>query len=178
MRIINGKFRAKSIPTPKNFRDRPTTNFAKEGLFQLLRNRYDLQSIDVLDLFSGSGSISYEFVSVGAKSVTAVEKNSNYARFTEKQIERFFPGELRVITADAYRILEKSRLDYDVIFADPPYNDPNIQRIPDLTLNNPHLKENALLIVEHSEDTDFSQHTHWEETRKYGKARFSFFKKT
>jgi 16S rRNA (guanine(966)-N(2))-methyltransferase RsmD len=177
MRIITGKYRAKSIPTPKNFRDRPTTNFAKEGLFQLLRNRYDLQTIDVLDLFAGSGSISYEFVSVGAKSVTAVEKNSNYARFMEKQIARFFPGEMRVITSDAYRILEKSRLDYDVIFADPPYSDPNIRQLPELAFNNPNLKDDALLIVEHSEDTDFSESPWLEETRKYGKARFSFFKK-
>lgn len=177
MRIISGKYRAKYIPVPKNFKDRPTTNFAKEGLFQLLRNRYDITGIDVLDLFAGSGSISYEFISMGAKSVTAAEKNSAYARFMEKQAERFFPGELKVFSADAYRLLENGNLDYDVIFADPPYSDPNILRIPELALSNPHLRSGALLIVEHSADTDFSGEPDLEETRKYGKVRFSFFKK-
>lgn len=177
MRIISGKYRAKDIPAPKNFKGRPTTNFAKEGLFQLLRNRYDLNTIDVLDLFAGSGNISYEFISAEVKSVTAVERNKGYTRFIEKQTERYFPGELDVINADAYRFVQKAGLNYDVIFADPPYDDDRLAELPNLVFGNENLKENALLIVEHSQVTDFSKHPYIEETRKFGKARFSFFKK-
>ncbi len=177
MRIINGKYRAKNIPVPKSFKDRPTTNFAKEGLFQLLRNRFELDEIEVLDLFAGSGNISYEFVSVNVKSITAVERNSAYTRFIKKQVDRFFPNAIRVVTGDAYKFMQKAILNYDLIFADPPYQDDRITEIPELIFNNNTLRASAVVVVEHSERTDFSTHPYFEETRKYGKARFSFFQK-
>lgn len=177
MRIINGKYKGKRVSVPKNFKGRPTTSFAKEGLFQLLRNRYSFNELNILDLFAGAGNISYEFLSMEVKSITSVEKNVTYARFLRKQSDKIFPEQLTVITGDAYRYLEKANLNYDVIFADPPYNDKNLNKIPDLALNNPSLKENALLVIEHSENSDFAGHPNLTESRKYGKARFSFFSK-
>ncbi|MEA2041247.1 MAG: RsmD family RNA methyltransferase [Bacteroidota bacterium] len=177
MRIVNGKYKAKKIPVPKNFKGRPTTSFAKEGLFQLLRNRYHFENLDVLDLFAGSGNISYEFISMAVKSVTAVERNSSYTRFINKQVEKFFPGQLNMITADAYTFLKKGGLQYDVIFADPPYDDEKLKDIPDLALNNESLKENAMVIVEHSDSNDFSDHLNLVESRRFGKVNFSFFQK-
>ncbi len=177
MRIINGKYRAKKIPIYKNFKDRPTTNFAKESLFQLLRNRCELAGLDVLDLFAGSGNISYEFVSAEVRTATAVEQNPAYTRFMQKQVDTFFQGKIKVITSDAYKFMQKATLNYDIIFADPPYNDEKILEIPNIIFKNEKLKPNALLVVEHSDATDFTNHPQLEETRKYGKARFSFFQK-
>ena len=178
MRIIRGKFRSKKISPPSNFSARPTTDFAKEGLFNILENRFDFEEIKFLDLFSGTGSISYEFLSRGGASCTAVESDKRCILFIERSAREMFKnGELKVIQANAFSMMSKLNLDFDIIFADPPYSDEKVKDIPELIFQNPSIKKETLLIIEHSATVEFSQSTYFEEHRKYGSVNFSFFSK-
>ncbi len=176
MRIIRGKYKSKRITAPKQFNARPTTDFAKEGLFNLIDNEFYYEKLNVLDLFSGTGNITYEFLSRGAKNVTLVEKNRRYAAFIEKTANTMFPDQARVVVADVFKYLEKAPLNYDIIFADPPYDLENIENLPNLVFASENIKENCLFILEHSEKYSFAEHPHFEKEKKYGKVRFSFFR--
>ena len=177
MRIVGGLYRSRRFSPPKFFKARPTTDFAKEGLFNLVENRIELEDKKALDLFSGTGSISYEFMSRGCNYVMAVDNSAKYLSFVEKTAKLLNPDEkiLRTYKANVFTLLKKLNLDYDIIFADPPYETDKLETIPDLIFNNDTLKKDAIVIIEHSSINNFSQHPHFQEKRVYGKVNFSFF---
>jgi len=178
MRIIGGMHGGRRFNPPTFFKARPTTDFAKESLFNLINNRIDLEGTKVLDLFAGTGSISYEFMSRGCISITSVDNNPKYLAYIKKVAEEINKEEkiLHTIKAEALSFLKKADLNYDLIFADPPYDLPEIDRIPDLIFNNQSLKESCIVILEHSSKNNFTKHAHFEDLRKYGSVNFSFFK--
>lgn len=178
MRIVAGTHRGRRFDPPSFYKARPTTDFAKESLFNLINNQIDLEDTKALDLFSGTGSISYEFMSRGCNYVCSVDINSKYLEFIKKTSEIFNPGKKVIFTikADVLKFLPKHDLDFDIIFADPPYDLDEIAKIPDLIFDNESLKKDAIVIIEHSASTDFSKNTHFQSLRKYGKVNFSFFK--
>lgn len=175
MRIIGGKFRGKVFTPPTNFSARPTTDFAKEALFNIFNNMYNFENITVLDLFSGTGSISYEFISRGVKSLVAVESNVHHVRFIEKQFMGFCHPSSRVIKSDAFRYLNSCKEKFDIVFADPPYNLDNIEEIYHTVLRNDILSDSSLLVIEHSNNNDFKDFPHFSMLKKYGSVHFSFF---
>ncbi len=174
MRIIAGKYRSKRIVAPKAIKARPTTDYAKESLFNILNNWFDLDDIEVLDLFAGTGNISYEFGSRGAKKIVSVDIALASQKFISR-LSKEMELPLTVIKADAFRFLRTHVGQYDVVYADPPYAHPNISALPGLVLGQNLLKPNGILIVEHDEQTDFSKTERFLEMRKYGKVHFSFF---
>jgi 16S rRNA (guanine966-N2)-methyltransferase len=177
MRIIAGEYRGRRFNPPSFFKARPTTDFAKESLFNLLNNEKDLEGAKALDLFAGTGSISYEFMSRGCSYVCSVDINSRYLEFIKKTSEILNPKNKIVLTikADVFKFLPKHHLNYDIIFADPPYELEGIDKIPDLIFSNQTLKKDSLVIIEHSASTDFAQHPHFVKLKKYGSVNFSFF---
>ncbi|MEN1785790.1 MAG: RsmD family RNA methyltransferase [Bacteroidota bacterium] len=176
MRIISGTHRGKRLIAPKNLPVRPTTDMAKEGLFNILWHQYDLEEISVLDLFSGTGNISFEFASRGCLNITAVDANTNCTRYISKiatQLE--FP--IQVLKADVYKFLERNSIAYDIIFADPPYDiaTERLEAMVQLIFSRELLNKNGLLIVEHPPQQDLSNDKHFKQQRKYGSSVFSFF---
>jgi len=160
---------------PHTFHARPTTDFAKEALFDILSNYYAFNEISVLDLFSGTGSISYEFASRGSNSIDAIEMDPVHARFIRKMAEELNFNGLRVTQSDVFGFIKHTRNNYDVIFCDPPYDMNDIKTIPDLIFQRSLLKNGGMLIVEHSAMTSFAGNKNLFNTRKYGRVHFSFF---
>ncbi|TFH21218.1 MAG: methyltransferase domain-containing protein, partial [Bacteroidia bacterium] len=156
MRIISGIHRGKRIRPPGNFKARPTTDFAKESLFNILANHYDFEELDVLDLFSGTGSIAYEFVSRGARSVVAVELLQPHFKFIQDTCKALAMEQLTLIRTDAFRYLKKPYQSFDVIFADPPYDHPGLEQLPDLVISTTILADGGIFILEHPGSYDFS----------------------
>ncbi len=176
MRIISGIYKGRRITAPKKLPVRPTTDMAKEALFNILNNQYYLNDISVLDLFSGSGNISYEFASRGTEHITAVDDNYGCIKFINETAEAFDMS-ISTIKSDVFKFLEKSKQKHTLIFADPPY-DFEIEifsKIPELVFKNELLEEEGLLIVEHSKHTDLSQLEHYSHSKSYGGNVFSFF---
>jgi 16S rRNA (guanine966-N2)-methyltransferase len=178
MRIIGGIYRGRRFNPPPIFKARPTTDFAKESLFNLINNRLDLEGAKVLDLFAGTGSISFEFMSRGCTDIFSIDISPKYLAFIKKIADEINPQSklVRTIKADALKFLKKNELDFDLIFADPPYDLPGLEKIPDLIYENQSLKKDCVVIIEHSSKNIFSKHPHFEEHRKYGSVNFSFFK--
>jgi 16S rRNA (guanine(966)-N(2))-methyltransferase RsmD len=177
MRIVSGSLKGRRFSPPKNFKARPTTDFAKENLFNILNNNYNFDDLKVLDLFGGTGSISFEFASRGADDITCVEINFNHFRFINKVIDELnLESKIKVIKADAFKFIEKTAMKFDMIFADPPYDLTHAETIPDLILNNQLLNKDGLLIFEHSGKVNFNDHPHFVENRENGKVIFTFFK--
>lgn len=176
MRIISGKYKSRRISPPANITARPTTDFAKESLFNLLANRIDFEDIDMLDLFAGTGGIGLEFVSRGAREVIAVEKAHTQQNFIISTCKALGVQQLSVIRGDVFRYLNNCRLQFDFIFADPPYALPELPTLPDIVFGKELLKEDGWFVLEHSGNNDFSGHPHFVEHRKYGNVNFSFFK--
>jgi len=175
LRIVSGKYKGRIIKPPKNFRARPTTDFAKENLFNILNNNFDFSEVTVLDLFSGTGSISYEFVSRGSQYVVSIEKNFKHQAFIKKTIDDFGFTQIKTIKTDAFRYIKTCNEQFDIIFADPPYDLKELESIPDFIFEQEILKENGWLILEHGDKTDFSKHEKFKEQRKYGGVNFSIF---
>ena len=175
MRIISGQYRGKQISPPGNFRARPTTDFAKEGLFNILLNQFELEQADVLDLFSGTGSITYEFASRGARSVVAVEWDPAYHRFIQRTCQSLEMEQVTVLRMDAFRYLKKPVQSFELVFADPPYDHPRLKDIPDAVLGSGILRPEGMLIVEHPSKISFSAHGRFIRQRNYGSVNFSFF---
>ncbi|RNL83130.1 methyltransferase domain-containing protein [Sinomicrobium pectinilyticum] len=176
MRIISGKYRGKRLMAPKKLPVRPTTDFAKEALFNILENHFYLQEITVLDLFAGTGNISYEFASRGCQAVTSVDAHPACVQFIQKTAgELDFP--IRAIRSDVFRFLDKARTRTDVVFADPPYEmaPEEFARIPELVFTNDLLEKDGLLIVEHSKFTNMEHLPYFSFEKKYGNCVFSFF---
>lgn len=178
-RIISGKWKAKKIAAPKNFDVRPTTDFAKEALFSILENRYDLEFCSVLDLFAGIGSISLEFASRDCADITAVEQNVRHTSFiATTAAELDMALQINVQRGDAFDWLKKNRnkKQYDIIFADPPFNlEPKkYEELLALILSNSYLKAGGLFILEHQSSVKIP-HAQLEDTRRYGNISFSLY---
>ena len=175
MRIISGQFKGRRLQVPSNITARPTTDFAKEGLFNLLNNRIDFEGIDVLDLFAGTGSISIEFVSRDCKSVISIELNERHNAFIRKVCTDLKITNLSLIKTDVFKFIDSCHTQFDMIFADPPYELVQLAQIPDLIYSKKLLKEDGLFVLEHSSKNNFDQHPHFVEHRNYGNVNFSFF---
>ncbi len=177
MRIVSGKFKGRRIKAPNNLPVRPTTDMAKEALFNILNNSYYFDELSVLDLFAGIGSICLEFASRGCSDVVAVDAHSGCTKFLEKTSKEL-EADIMTLKSDVFTFLERSPRNFDLIFADPPY-DMEIEkfnRILSLVFDRNLLKEEGALIIEHSKQTDLSEHPQFEQSRKYGSNVFSFFK--
>ena len=175
MRIIGGTHRGRRINPPSNFKARPTTDFAREGLFNILNNRVDFESIDVLDLFAGTGSISYEFASRGVKSVHLVEKDINHISGIKKILKDMDLQNVRTIHIDVKAYLKTCSVKYDIVFADPPYELSWLQELPDIVTQAGVINEGGVFILEHPRDLSFTHHKLFFEHRNYGGVNFSFF---
>jgi len=176
VRIIGGKYRGRRIEPPSNFRARPTTDFAREGLFNILANRVDFERISVLDLFSGTGSISYEFASRGAEAVHLVEKDRTHISGINRIIRELGMENIRPIHIDVKSYLKTCSIKYDIVFADPPYDLRWLKEIPDLVTSSGVIKEDGFFILEHPRHMNFGDHPRFFEHRNYGGVNFSFFK--
>ena len=177
MRIISGQYKGRAINPPKNLRARPTTDFAKENLFNVLGNIIDFEECDVLDLFSGTGSISYEFASRGVKSITSVEINGVHHNFIKQTAKQLGITNLYALKANAFLYLKSCTKKFDIIFSDAPYDLENSEEVIELTLKHDLLNEDGFLVFEHSKGKDFSTHPNFWQQRSYGSVQFSFFKK-
>ena len=175
MRIISGTHKGRVIKPPEGLDLRPTTDFAKESLFNILNNRIDYKSTNVLDLFSGTGSISYEFASRGASSVTAVEINQRCVDFIKKAADSYGFANIRAVRADSMAFMGFCKVQYELIFADPPFDFNDINSIPEIVFKKKLLCEDGLFILEHSKSNNFSHLPQFVEQRNYGKVNFSFF---
>jgi 16S rRNA (guanine966-N2)-methyltransferase len=176
LRIIGGKYKGRRIIPSGDFRARPTTDFAREGLFNILSNRVDFETIDILDLFSGTGSISYEFASRGASSVHLVDKDPRHIAGIKRIIKELNIENIRPIHIDAIAYLKTCSVKYDIVFADPPYELSWLKELPDLVMKANVLKENGFFILEHPRSLSFASHKLFFEHRNYGGVNFSFFK--
>lgn len=176
MRIISGKHKGKRLSAPKNLPVRPTTDMAKEALFNILNNLYYFDGISVIDLFAGTGNISYEFASRGCENITAVDAHYACIKFINTTAQQL-DIEIDTFKSDVYSFLEKRMAKATVIFADPPYDfeKEQFEKIVTLTFENKLLEEQGVLIVEHSKHTDLSDNEHFSYSKKYGGNMFSFF---
>jgi len=176
MRIISGIYKSRKIKAPKQLPVRPTTDMAKESLFNILNNLYYFDDIRVLDLFAGTGNISYEFASRGTKDITCVDAHLGCVKFIETTAQQF---EMPIVSIkkDVYKFLETAGNTYDIIFADPPYSfsDAEFTEISNLVFKNNILEPEGILIVEHSKHTDLSQVAYFSYAKNYGGSVFSFF---
>ena len=175
MRIIGGKFKGRIVKPVHGLTARPTTDYARESLFNILNNRVDFESISVLDLFSGTGSISFEFSSRGAVTVHLVERNSKHIAAIRHTINDIGLTDIKPIHIDVKAYLKTCRFSYDIVFADPPYDLSWLKNIPDLVIDSGILKEDGFFILEHPRSMDFRSHKMFFEHRNYGSVNFSFF---
>ena len=175
MRIISGKHARKVIVAPPNLPVRPTTDFAKEGLFNILRNHFHFEGLSVLDLFSGTGNIAFEFAARGADEVFAVDIAHRCVSFIRKTAHRLEFDSIIPIKSDAFAYVRKAKRGFDIVFADPPYEMDETRKLPDMVLEGGLVNPDGWLIVEHARELSFAGHPNLLETRKYGKVNFSFF---
>ncbi len=178
MRIISGTNKSRIITPPSYFEARPTTDRAKEGLFNILDNNLYINKIRALDLFAGTGSISYELASRGCNDITTVELNRKYADFIKKTAEQLHFNQIITLNTDAFKYLEKSSVKFDLIFADPPYDMKGIEKIPELVFENQLLRKGGWLVLEHSPEVSFAGKDNLLKVRNYGKVYFSIFELT
>jgi 16S rRNA (guanine966-N2)-methyltransferase len=176
LRIIGGKYKGRRIDPPSNFKARPTTDFAREGLFNILSNRLDFESIAVLDLFGGTGSISYEFASRGVPVIHLVEKDIRHISGIKKIINEIGIENIKTIHIDATTFLKTCSVKYDVVFADPPYELSWLRELPDLVTGSGVLGKGGFFILEHPKNMNFKAHKLFFEHRNYGGVNFSFFR--
>lgn len=176
MRIIGGKLKGKVIYPPEKFSARPTTDFAKEGIFNTLENIYDFSEMSVLDLFSGTGSIAYEFSSRGCTDVTCVEMSSLHHKFIKNSAAKLNLQGFQVIHLNVFDFLKLCKINYDIIFADPPYDLIGLDSLPNKIIDSNILKENGLFVFEHSSKYSFKNHPRFYKEKSYGSVHFSLFK--
>lgn len=175
MRIIGGKYKGRRIAVSLSLQARPTTDFAKENLFNILSNHFDFAECKVLDLYSGTGSIGFEFASRGCKEVDLVETDAHHLRFIRKFKEQLGIENLNLIKGRAEIYLSKTNKHYDIIFADPPYNLAGIEHLPAIVFNRSLLNKGGWFILEHSEKQIFNNHPFFFNKRRYGSVNFSIF---
>ena len=177
MRIVGGKYRGRVFRPNKKFKARPTTDIAKEGLFNILENRYVFSNKNVLDLFSGTGSMGYEFISRGCEKATLVEHNFNHYRFILDVVDSLKIDNIKVFKADVFKFVQKTPETFHIIFADPPFDLPRFDEIPDAIMNADIMADEGVFILEHPKEFEFTHHPNFKEIRNYGKVNFSFFEK-
>lgn len=175
MRIISGKHRGKVIRPPKGLPVRPTTDQAKEALFNILNNRLAWNGLRVLDCFAGTGNMSFEFLSRGAKTVRAIDANANCIRFISRTFEELNAEDAKATKMPVERFLAGKPSPFDLIFMDPPYAMPHQESLVFAALNNGWLAPDGFLVLEHASTNDFSNFAFFKEVRKYGSSSFSFF---
>lgn len=176
MRIVTGIYRGRHFDIPRSFKARPTTDFAKENIFNVLKGYLDFEDAMALDLFAGTGSISYELLSRGCASVVSVELDRDHARFISECLKKLGTDKDVLIRGDVFRFLKSCHQQFDFIFADPPYALPELTKIPSLIFEYGLLKENGIFVFEHGKQNNFSEHPHFVEHRSYGSVNFSIFK--
>lgn len=175
MRIIRGKYGRRRFDVPTNISARPTTDFAKENIFNVLENIVDFEGAEALDLFAGTGAISFEFLSRECAHVTAVEKTATQQRFIEKVARELGATNFTLVRGDALRYIDAAPRAFDIVFADPPYNLDDFASIPGRILASRLVKPGTVVIVEHSGKHDFSTLPHFADHRAYGSVNFSIF---
>ena len=178
MRIITGIYKGRHFDIPRSFKARPTTDFAKENIFNVLTQYVDFDGAEALDLFSGTGSISLELVSRGCQTVVSVEMDRDHHRFIQECLKKLNTEACIPIRGDVFRFVKSCRQQYDFIFADPPYALKELPQIPDLVLQKGILKEDGIFVFEHGKDHDFSDHPNFIEHRQYGSVNFTLFRAT
>ena len=196
MRIITGKYKGRHFDIPRTFKARPTTDFAKENIFNVLIQYVDFDGAEALDLFSGTGSITLELLSRGCSRVVSVELDRDHHRFIQDCLKKLGAGasvpavrsgsaaadnretvpNVIPIRGDVFRFVKSCKQQFDFIFADPPYALKELPTLPDLVINRSLLKPDGLFVLEHGKDYDFSQHPHFLEHRQYGSVNFSLFR--
>lgn len=184
MRIITGRYKGRHFDVPRTFKARPTTDFAKENIFNVLTQYVDFDGAEALDLFAGTGSITLELLSRGCSRVVSVELDRDHHRFilqclqklqSEKGASPSTSHNVQCLRADVFRFLKSCKLQFDFIFADPPYALKELPTIPDLVFERGLLKPDGIFVFEHGKDHDFSAHPHFVEHRSYGSVNFSLF---
>ena len=182
MRIITGKYKGRHFDIPRSFKARPTTDFAKENIFNVLTQYVDFDEATALDLFSGTGSISLELLSRGCQQVISVEMDRDHHRFIQECIKKLTANThqptatIIPLRGDVFRFIKSCHQQFDFIFADPPYALKELPTIPDLIFEKALLKEGGIFVFEHGKDHDFSAHPHFVEHRSYGSVNFSLFR--
>lgn len=176
MRIITGLYKGRHFDVPRSFKARPTTDFAKENIFNVLQGYIDFEDATALDLFAGTGSISLELVSRGCKQVVSVEADRDHANFIRQCFKKLNEDRDILVRGDVFRFLKSCHQKFDFIFADPPYALEDLAKIPDLVLNGELLNEDGIFVFEHGKNHDFSAHPRFLEHRSYGSVNFSLFR--
>ena len=176
MRIISGKHKGRRIQAPKKLPVRPTTDMAKEALFNVLNNNFNFSGLCVLELFAGTGNISYEFASRGSSPITSIDGDFGCVSFIKKTATEF-DFDITAIKSDVFAYLERCNNSYDIIFADPPYHlkQDEFEKVVTLVFENEILDEEGMLIIEHSKDTSMEHLIHFSFAKRYGGTVFSFF---
>lgn len=178
MRVITGKYKGRHFEVPRAFKARPTTDFAKENLFNVLRAYVDFEEVRALDLFAGTGSISLELLSRGCREVVSVERDRQHFAFIAATMRKLGDPAAHPLQGDALKYAGRSREGFDLVFADPPYALKELPELPRIVLGGGVLREGGLFVLEHGKDYDFSQHPCFLEHRAYGSVNFSFFRKS
>jgi 16S rRNA (guanine966-N2)-methyltransferase len=176
LRIVGGEYKGRKIAVSRSFDSRPTTDFAREALFNILNNHVDFEEIKVLDLFAGTGSISFEFASRGCTDIDLVDINGNSVHFIGKTAAEFGMKGIHPVRMDVFRFIHICDRQYDVIFADPPFDLAQLPDLPENILSRNLLMPGGLLILEHPAKYNFSKNIHFTQERKYGNVHFSFFR--
>ena len=175
MRIIAGTLKGRRLNPPANLPVRPTTDMAREGLFNILNNYVEYDECTVMDLFAGTGAMSVEFISRGAREVTAVDINNACTEYIKSEAQRMELHNLRVVRADVFDLLKRANRKFDIVFADPPYAIEGLEKLPNLVFEHQLLTDDGMFILEHPREYSFEEHSHFWQHRNYGKVNFTFF---
>ncbi|MBP5527367.1 MAG: 16S rRNA (guanine(966)-N(2))-methyltransferase RsmD [Bacteroidales bacterium] len=175
MRIIAGSLRGRRLEPPQNLPVRPTTDMARESLFNILNNYVDYEDCSVMDLFAGTGAVSLEFVSRGAREVTSIDINAQCTDFIKRCATHLSVTNLHVVRADVFDLLKRANRRFDIVFADPPYALEGLPTLPDLVFDRGVLTDDGIFILEHPREYSFEEHPHFWQHRAYGKVNFTFF---
>ena len=176
MRVITGKYKGRHFDIPRTFKARPTTDFAKENIFNVLNGYIDFEDCRALDLFAGTGSISIELLSREAQYVVGLELDRDHCAFIRQCIDKLGADNYSLIRGDVFRYLKSCRETFDLIFADPPYALKNLEEIPQIVLDKGILSEDGIFVLEHGKHNNFEEHPCFLERRAYGSVNFSLFK--
>lgn len=175
MRIITGKYKGRRFEVPRSFKARPTTDFAKENIFNVMNGYIDFEDAVALDLFSGTGSISLELISRGCKQVISVEADRDHHAFIKQCVAKLGVDNCITIRGDVFRFIKGCKQQFDFIFADPPYALPELHKIPELVFNAGILRDNGIFVFEHGKKDNFAESPHYVEHREYGSVNFTIF---
>ena len=176
MRIITGEYRGRHFDVPRSFKARPTTDFAKENIFNVLNGCLDFEGATALDLFSGTGSIALELASRGCRHVVSVELDRDHHRFIQSCIVKLQTDRCIAVRGDAFRFVKSCREQFDLIFADPPYALPTLATLPDVIMGSTLLRPEGIFVLEHGKDHDFTAHPRFFNHRQYGSVNFTLFR--